>query len=288
MKILHVFAYPGSDGKEGPSEFSGILAENWCSFSFESGGSHLCCADFANSLAYPSNWVLEKPEIPRRIMAEAVNLAHSTLPPDEGTCIRAGWGYSLCVHIKSAGFLTSGYHAITLCLSPLHCSGQVVCVGVTLSLEAAVQEQPGQSGWRPSLQLLGLLLALLVGTVLSGHVWLVKIVCFCCLQVVSVHGLCLLAGSHLHPPVPPLRLHDSREGNLFNRLSVVLYNGAFRFPSALLNAWTFPKSWAIWVPISHWYSGDFPIANPSVQLIWIALHSPAYPIMLNLGVMTQQ
>lgn len=57
-------------------------------------------------------------------MAEAVNLAHSTLPPDEGTCIRAGWGYSPCVHIKSEGFLTSGYHAITLCLSPLHCSGQ--------------------------------------------------------------------------------------------------------------------------------------------------------------------
>lgn len=55
MKILHIFAYPGSDGKEGPSEFSGILAENWCSFSFESGDSHLCCPDFADSLAYPSD-----------------------------------------------------------------------------------------------------------------------------------------------------------------------------------------------------------------------------------------
>lgn len=79
-------------------------------------------------------------------MAEAVNLAHLMLPPDEGTCIWAGWGYSLCVHIKSARFLTSGYRAITLCLSPLHCSGPVICVGVTPSLEAAVQEQPGQSG----------------------------------------------------------------------------------------------------------------------------------------------
>lgn len=48
------------------------------------------------------------------------------------------------VHIKSAGVLTSGYRAITLWLSPLRCSGQVVCVGVTPSLKAAVQEQTGQ------------------------------------------------------------------------------------------------------------------------------------------------
>lgn len=53
---------------------------------------------------------------------------------------------------------------------------------------------------------------------------------FCCLQVVSLHGLRLFARSHLHPSVSPLRLHDSREGNLIV-YKKVLYDGAFSLGS---------------------------------------------------------
>lgn len=172
-------------------------------------------------------------------MIEVVNLA---LSPEWGDMHTAQLDHSPACTSRTCRFLTSGKvycHIMAVMYCPCYA---VMGTWWAWWWHPAMQSQPVQNDWKPSLQALGLLL-LLVGSVLTGLVWLEKMVWFCCLQVVSLHGLRLFARSHLHPSVSPLWLHDSREGNLIFCIKRCYMMGLLVWGASLsLYAWAFPNS----------------------------------------------
>lgn len=153
-----------------------------------------------------------------------------------------------------------------------------------------MQEQPMQNDWRPSLWVLDHLLALLIGRIVNGLVLLGKkkkfifIVCRWFLYMVFV----FLLGA--------ICTRQSLRYDFMIAEKVTCSNNPAWFYLTMLSGchllyWMlelFQKRKEFGYPSLIEIQGDFPIANPSIQLVWIALHSPAYPVMLNLGIITQQ